>query len=229
MNIQVPENPVEQNRIGDFTPLVVIAALMVCSYLTANIMAVKLIGAWDVALIDAGTITFPLSYILGDVLAEVWGFRVARKVILLTFVCNIIFTVATAIGVIIPSPEYLAGTADAYNMIFTYVPRIVAASLVAFLAGEITNAYFLVKIRALTKGRFLWMRTIGSSAVGYILDTVIFCVVAFAGTVRLSDMFIMIVVQYIIKILIEAICGTPICYAVTGALRRHYIGALNHE
>jgi len=217
-------NPERANYVGadskDFNALVVISALLVTSYLTANIMAVKIVGVAGTALIDAGTITFPIAYMLGDVLTEIWGFKTARKVIFLTFFCNLLLVAATAIGVIVPSPEYLAETADAYDTVFTYVPRIVAASLIAFLAGELTNAWFMDKIRKLTKGRFLWMRTIGSSAVGYIFDTGLFCVIAFAGTVTTRDMLIMLGVQYVVKIAIEAVCGTPLAYALIGWLRK---------
>jgi uncharacterized integral membrane protein (TIGR00697 family) len=221
MNKQVPEHPVLKNR-EDVTPLVIIVALMVTCYLTANIMAVKLIGAFDVAFIDAGTIIFPVAYVLGDVLTEIWGFKVARKVIFLTFVCNVILVIFTLIGVWIPSPVYLAETADAYNTVFSYVPRIVAGSLIAFLAGELTNAWFMTKIKSLTNGRFLWMRTIGSSAIGYIFDTVIFCVVAFGGTVKLRDMFVMIGILYLVKVVMEAVIGTPIAYVVIGYLRKRH-------
>jgi uncharacterized integral membrane protein (TIGR00697 family) len=124
------------------------------------------------------------------------------------------------IGVWIPSPVYLAETADAYNTVFSYVPRIVAGSLIAFLAGELTNAWFMTKIKGLTNGRFLWMRTIGSSAIGYIFDTVIFCVVAFAGTVKLRDMFVMIGILYVVKVVMEAVIGTPIAYVVIGYLKK---------
>jgi uncharacterized integral membrane protein (TIGR00697 family) len=221
MNQQVPENPVQKNR-DDFSPLVVIAALMVTSYLTANIMAVKLVGIFDIAVLDAGTITFPLAYMLGDVLTEIWGFKTARKVILLTFFCNIILVIATTIGVFIPSPDYLQGTEDAYNTIFAYVPRIVAGSLVAFLVGELSNAYLMVRIRRWTSGRFLWLRTIGSSLIGYIFDTLIFCIIAFAGTIKLRDMLVMIGVQYVAKVAIEAICGTPLAYAAVAFLKKRY-------
>jgi len=220
-----------QGLAPGFTPLVVITALMVTCYLTANIMAVKLVGAFGAALIDAGTITFPLAYMLGDVLTEVWGFKTARKVIFLTFACNIVLVAATAIGVVLPSPDYLAGdggTAAAYDTVFTYVPRIVGASLAAFLAGELTNAWFMEKIRARTKGRFLWMRTIGSSVIGYIFDTGVFCVLAFAGTVTLRDLFLMLGAQYLIKIVIEAACGTPLAYALVGFLKKRY-GTLRED
>ena len=221
MSTQVPENPVKKNR-DDFSPLVVIAALMVTSYLTANIMAVKLVGFFDTAIIDAGTITFPLAYLLGDILTEIWGFKTARKVIFLTFACNILLVAATAIGVLLPSPDYLQHTAEAYGTIFTYVPRIVFASLIAFLVGELTNAYLMERIKTLTKGRYLWVRTIGSSAVGYLFDTAIFCFIAFAGIVKISDIMIMIGVQYAVKLAIETVCGTPLAYAGVGLLRKKF-------
>ena len=225
MDTQVPENPVQKNRAdegraADFNPLVIITALIVCCYLAANIMAVKVMDVFGTALFDAGTLIFPFAYMLGDVLAEFWGFRTARKVIFLSFVCNAILMGATALATLVPSPEYLAQTAEAYNAVFTYMPRIVAASLCAFLAGELVNAWLLVKIRALTGRRLLWVRTIGSSAVGQLLDSFIFCTIAFAGTLTSHDLLVMIGSLYIAKLAIEAAAGTPIAYAVIGRLRR---------
>ena len=98
--------------------------------------------------------------------------------------------------------------------------RSVAGSLAAFLCGELTNAWLMVKIKERTKGRFLWLRTIGSSAVGYVFDTTIFCVIAFAGTIKMRDLLVMIGVQYLVKLAIEAACGTPVAYAIIGYLRK---------
>ena len=227
MDAQAPENTAQNprgdsGRDADWNPLIVITALMVCCYLAANIMAVKIMDVFGVALFDAGTLIFPFAYMLGDVLTEIWGFGTARKVILLCFLCNVILMAATAMAVFIPSPGYLSDTAGAYNTVFSYVPRIVAASLCAFLAGELTNSWLLLKIRSLTGLRLLWVRTIGSSAVGLLLDTVIFCSVAFAGTVTTRDLFVMIASLYIAKIAIEAAAGTPIAYAVIARLRKRF-------
>jgi len=226
MNTQVPENPVlknrEMDRLADFNPLVVITALMVCFYLSANIMAVKVIDLFGTSLLDAGTLIFPFTYILGSILTEIWGFRTARKVIFLCFFCNILLMSATSLVTLIASPDYLTETAEAYNRIFSYMPRIVVASLCAFLAGELTNAWFMVKIRAITGIRFLWVRTIGSSVVGQFLDSSIFCVIAFAGTITRPDLFSMIVTLYLVKLGIDAAAGTPIAYAAVGYLRRKY-------
>jgi uncharacterized integral membrane protein (TIGR00697 family) len=225
MDIQVPEHPVQKNRddVGrsvDFNPLVIITALMVCCYLSANIMAVKIMDVFGTALFDAGTLIFPFAYMLGDVLTEIWGFKTARKVIFLCFLCNVILMAATALATLVPSPDYLSETAEAYAHIFTYMPRIVVASLCAFLAGELTNSWLMVKIREKTGRRLLWVRTIGSSAAGQLLDSAIFCTIAFAGTVTAHDLAVMIISLYIAKLLIEAAAGTPIAYAVIKRLQK---------
>ena len=222
MGMQESDSQKIKDRESDFTPLVIIAGLMACFYIMSNVMSVKIIGGWGHAIVDAGTLTFPLTYILGDIISEIWGFKTARKIILVTFICNIIFVASTLLVVFIPSPSYLAESADAYNLVFGAVPRIIAGSLCAYLVGELTNAWLLIKIRKLTKGRFLWMRTIGSTAVGYMLDTLIFCTIAFAGTVKTRDLFIIMAVNYIVKMTVETFIGTPICYAVCGFLRRRY-------
>lgn len=220
MKKQVLENPAKNQTLGSFTPLVIITALLVTMYLTANIMAVKVISIFGLSFFDAGTITFPLAYMLGDVLTEVWGFRTAKKVIWLTFFCNVLLVATTAIGLVLPSPDYMAATADAYATIFTYVPRIVAASLLAFLSGELSNAWTMERIKKMTKGKHLWLRTIGSSMVGYIFDTILFVLVAFGGTAPAFDLFTMIVIQYIAKLVIEAIGGTPLAYATIRYLKK---------
>lgn len=219
MKKQVAENPAK-NRERLTACLFVITALLVTLYLVSNVMAVKIISIGGLALFDAGTITFPFAYMLGDVLTEVWGFKTARRVILLTFVCNILFVIFTAIGVILPYPEYGADIADAYGMVFSYVPRIVIASLLGFLTGEISNAWALERIKRLTKGKHMWMRTIGSSAVGYLFDTVLFVLAAFWGTVPAWDLVSMIVIQYIAKLLIEGLSGTPLAYALVAAIKK---------
>ena len=105
-------------------------------------MAVKLVNIKGYSWFDAGTIIFPLAYMLGDVLTEIWGYKVAKKVIYLTFICNIIMTTFTYIGVFLPSPNNLG---NAYNTIFAFTPRILIASLVGFLAGELSNAKTMEK------------------------------------------------------------------------------------
>ena len=216
---KVSENPFK-NRIDRHTALLIVTALFVTSYLVSNVMAVKVISLFGFFYFDAGTITFPFAYMLGDVLTEIWGYRTARKVIWMTFFCNILMVVCTQIGVWLPSPDYLAETADAYDHIFNYVPRIVVASLTGFLLGELSNAWLMEKIKEKTKGKRLWVRTIGSSAVAYIFDSLPFVLIAFVGVVSVHDLIMMIVFQYTIKLFIEACFGTPLAYAAVRAIRR---------
>ena len=157
---------------------------------------------------------------LGDVLTEIWGYRTSRKIIWLTFMCNVLLVVCTQIGVWLPSPDYLDASAQAYNTVFNYVPRIVLGSLVGFLCGELSNAWFMERIKIKTRGRWLWLRTIGSSVIGYAFDTLPFVLIAFLGVVSTHDLLAMIVLQYCVKLLIEAVFGTPMAYAAIKIIRR---------
>ena len=217
---KVTENPLK-NRENNHTALMIVTALFVTLYLVSNVMAVKVIGLFDLFYFDAGTITFPFAYMLGDVLTEIWGFRTSRRVIWLTLVCNILLVICTQIGVWLPSPQYLDETATAYNHVFAYVPRIVLGSLAGFLCGELSNAWVMEHIKIKMQGRHLWVRTIGSSAVGYLFDTVPFVLIAFAGVVSTHDLVYMLVFQYVSKLLIEASMGTPLAYLAIGWIKRH--------
>lgn len=201
-------------------PFMVVTALFVTLYLVSNIMAVKVISFFDIIYFDAGTITFPFAYMLGDILTEIWGYHKAKKVIWMTFLCNIIMMIFTQVAVWLPSPDYLEGTAIAYDNVFTYVPRIVIASLTGFLLGELSNSWLMDKIKKRTEGRFLWFRTIGSSIAAHLLDTVPFVLIAFIGTMTTRDIIMMIATQYFMKLGIEVVFGTPLAYAGVGYIKR---------
>lgn len=202
------------------SPYVIVTVLFVMCYVVSNLMAVKVISFFGLFYFDAGTITFPLAYMLGDVLTEMWGYKVARRTIILAFLCNLFVVVCTQIGVWLPSPDYLDPTAQAYNTVFSYVPRIVIASLTGFLLGELSNAWLMDKIKSRTKGRRLWVRTIGSSIIGYVFDTVPFVLIAFLGVLTTRDLILMIISQYVMKLAIEALFGTPLAYAAVAYLRK---------
>ena len=216
---KVSENPFKNRTDGNMS-LMVVTALFVTLYLVSNVMAVKVISIFNLFYFDAGTITFPFAYMLGDVLTEIWGYRTTRKIIWMTFLCNIIMVVCTQIGVWLPSVDYLDPTATAYNTIFTYVPRIVLGSLAGFLLGELSNAWLMERIKIKTRGRFLWVRTIGSSIVGYLFDTLPCVLIAFAGILTTRDILLMIAMQYFMKLAIEVFFGTPMAYAVIVFLKR---------
>ena len=216
---KVSENPLK-NRNGEISPYVIVAVLFIMCYVVSNLMAVKVIGFFGLFYFDAGTITFPLAYMLGDVLTEIWGYRTARKTIILAFLCNIFVVLCTQIGVWLPSPDYLDVTSSASDTVFNYVPRIVVGSLTGFLLGELSNAWLMDKIKAKTNGKHLWIRTIGSSIVGYVFDTVPFVLIAFLGVLTTRDLLLMILSQYLMKLAIEAFFGTPLAYAVVAYLRK---------
>ena len=218
---KVSENPFKNRKDNQNYALMVVTALFVTLYLVSNIMAVKVIGLFDLFYFDAGTITFPFAYMLGDVLTEVWGYRTARKVIWLTLLCNILLVICTQVGVWLPSPDYLVESETAYNTLFTYVPRIVLASLAGFFFGELLNARLMEKIKQKTRGRHLWMRTIGSSVVAHIIDSLAFVIIAFAGTVDTDELVMMILFQYFSKLSIEVLFGTPMAYAAVHAIKQY--------
>src|SRR3972149_5113613 len=141
-----------------------VAALFIACLLTANTIASKLIVLGGLVL-SAAIVIFPLSYVVGDVLTEVWGYGAARRVIWLGFACNAVMVVAIWLGGVLPAAPFWKAQL-AYDEILGTTPRSLAASLLAYLAGEFANAYVLAQLTILTRGRWLWARTIGSTVVG---------------------------------------------------------------
>jgi hypothetical protein len=195
---------------------VTIAGLFVTSLVVSNIIAVKLAEVGG-RVFDAGNVLFPLAYVLGDVLTEVYGFRAARRVILLGFACNVLAVGAIQVALRLPAADFWLENQEAYETILGTTWRIFVASLVAYLAGELTNSYVLSRMKVATGGRFLWSRTIGSSLVGQGLDTVLFVTIAFAGTG--APLLETIVTTWVIKVSWEAL-ATPVTYLVANGLKR---------
>ena len=196
---------------------VTIVAIFITCLITANITAVKLINLFGLIL-PAAILIFPLSYITGDVLTEVYGYGQARKVIWLGFFCNFIAVVAIWLGQILPPASFWDGQ-GAYDRILGYTPRILGASFLAYLVGEFANSFVMAKLKITTKGRFLWLRTIGSTLVGQGLDSLVFITLAFVGTIPLSGLIMAIVTQWLAKSIYEALV-TPLTYAVVNFLKR---------
>jgi uncharacterized integral membrane protein (TIGR00697 family) len=192
------------------------AVFFVTCLLTANIIAAKLITLAGVVL-PVAIIVFPLSYILADVLTEVWGYAAARRVIWLGFAANAVMVAAIWIGGEIPPAPFWSGQA-AYREILGQSPRILAASLAAYLVGEFANAFVLARLKVVTGGRWLWLRTIGSTVVGQALDSTVFITLAFAGTVPTGVLPAIVASQWAVKVVYEAV-ATPLTYAVVGWLK----------
>ena len=196
---------------------VVVAALFVTCLITANIIIAKQISIGGLIL-PAAIIIFPLSYIIGDILTEVYGYQQARRVIWLGFLCNLVAVVAIWIGKILP-PAPTFDAQSAYENILGNTPRFLLASFVAYLAGEFTNSFVLAKMKIKTKGRWLWTRTIGSTLVGQGIDTIIVLTIAFAGVLPLSMLVTMILGHWLVKTAYETV-ATPLTYAVVSYLKR---------
>lgn len=194
---------------------VFITVVFVTCLITANIIAVKVIS-YGSFILPAAIFVFPLSYIFGDVLTEVYGYRWSRRVIWLGFICNLIFVFFAWIGQYLPSAPFWEGQA-AYESILGYTPRLLAASFCGYLVGEFVNSFILAKMKIFTKGRWLWSRTIASTIVGQGLDTAIFIVLAYIGTPVFDP--IMIFNHWLVKICIE-IVATPLTYLAVNYLKK---------
>ncbi|GIW05649.1 MAG: transporter [Dehalococcoidia bacterium] len=196
---------------------VAVAALFVASLITANIAAVKLL-AFGPLVMDAGNIIFPVSYIVGDVLTEVYGYSAARRVIWLGFLSNLLAVVVFTIARLLPAPEFWDAQ-PAFEAILGYTPRLLLASFVAYLVGSFANSYVLARLKVATEGRLLWTRTIASTFVGQGLDSAVFVLIAFAGTIPAEAVLITILTNWGFKTAYEAL-ATPLTYTVVSRLKR---------
>ncbi len=199
------------------TWFVVVVAVFITCLLSANIIAVKLVTIFGLT-VPAGIIIFPISYICGDVLTEVYGYRRARQVIWLGFACNLLAVSAIWAGQLLPGAAFWDAQA-AYERILGFSARLLLASFSAYLIGSLANAFVLAKLKVLTAGRLLWARTISSTIVGEGLDSLIFIVIAFWGMLPLSAMLVAIVTQWLFKVAYEALV-TPLTYVVVNFLKR---------
>ena len=208
------------NRVIRSTPsplLLGVSALFVATLVTSNIIAVKVADVGPLT-VPAAIVIFPLAYLFGDVLTEVWGYATARAVIWTGFLANIVVVLFIAAAIAIPADSHYADQA-AYARVLGEAPRLVLASLVAYLCGEFLNAYVLARLKLLTRGRWLWTRTIGSTLVGQGVDSAIFITLAFAGVQPWSLLLVIIRDLWLVKVAYE-IVATPFTYAIVTLLKR---------
>jgi queuosine precursor transporter len=207
-----------------------IMAVFVTVLVVSNVASSAKIVDWGFSLLgvpmafDAGTILFPISYIFGDILTEVYGYKQSRRVIWVGFACLALSAVIFWIVRLMPGEVTWQGYAGdaAYNAILGGMSTggIVLASLAGFWTGEFTNSFILAKMKVLTEGRWLWARTVGSTIFGQLVDTVLFVVVASAFRVFPWSLFLTLTVtNYLFKCGVEALM-TPLTYAIVGALKR---------
>ena len=193
-----------------------IMALFVAVLLISNIASAKILQLGPLTF-DGGTLLFPLSYIFGDILTEVYGYRRSRRVIWVGFFSAALMAATLALVGRLPPAAGWTGQ-DAYQAILGTTPRIVLGSLIAYWAGEFSNSYTLARLKVATRGRWLWARTIGSTVVGEGVDTLLFVLIAFAGTLPTELLIGIMVSNYLFKTGLEVIM-TPVTYHVVGFLK----------
>ncbi|MDX2005715.1 MAG: queuosine precursor transporter [Meiothermus sp.] len=195
-------------------------ALFAVVLVVSNIASTKVVQLGSLTF-DGGTLLFPLAYIFGDVLTEVYGYKRSRRVIwtgfFLLLLASLTFGLVNALPA--PSDPQSQTGAQAFSTILGLVPRIVLASLVAYLVGEFVNSYILAKLKVATNGRWLALRTIGSTLVAQSLDTAIFLLIAFYGVWDNALLWAVFVSNYVFKVGVE-ILFTPVTYAIVGFLKR---------
>jgi queuosine precursor transporter len=229
---QPPADPSLKSSVPPYRYFHWVTALFVTSLIVSNIIAVKLVQFAQLpriglVVLPAAVIIFPVAYIIGDVLTEVYGYARARQVIWIGFGCNLLAVAAIWIAGLLPAAPFWttelydspAAAQQAYQAILGFTPRLLLASFTAYLFGEFLNAFVLARLKVVTQGRYLWVRTIGSTLVGQLADSAIFITVAFAGTAAAPVIGSLIITQWLFKSGYEAL-ATPLTYVVVNSLKR---------
>ena len=210
------DNPAPKHARFRYFDLVM-AAFVVVLVLSNVIGAAKLSTVAGFTF-GAGILFFPLSYVIGDVLTEVYGYARARRVIWAGFAALVFMAVMSFVVVALPPADSWTGQ-EAYEQVFGQVPRIVLASITAFWAGEFVNSYVMAKMKVWTRGEKLWTRTIGSTVVGQGVDSLLFYPIAFLGVWETSDVLLVMVTNWALKVGWEAVL-TPVTYRVVAFLKK---------
>jgi queuosine precursor transporter len=210
--MSTPPHAPRAYRYFDLIMAAFVAVLLISNIASAKIL---ILGPFT---FDGGTILFPLSYIFGDVLTEVYGYQRSRRVIWVGFSAAALMAVVfSVVGALPPAPGW--ENQKAYEAILGTTPRIVIGSLIAYWAGEFSNSFVLAKMKLVTRGRWLWARTIGSTLVGEGVDTLLFVLIAFYGTLPGGLLLTVIISNYVFKCGVEAL-ATPLTYLVVNGLKR---------
>lgn len=214
-----PLRAIKAETVHQFRSFDVVMAAFVAILLLSNVIGaakVATLGGWE---FGAGILFFPLGYVIGDVLTEVYGYARARRCIWVGFSALLFMAFMSWVVVSLPPAPGWTGQA-AYESVFGQVPRIVFASIVAFWAGEFVNSYVLARMKIWTQGKHLWSRTIGSTVFGQGVDSLIFYPLAFWGIWGTQQVLTVMVTNWLLKVTWEAVL-TPATYLVVDALKRH--------
>jgi hypothetical protein len=206
--------------------LPLVTAVFVTTLIVSNIIAVKLVTIAGLVL-PAAVVLFPVAYIFGDILTEVYGYANARRVIWTGFFCNLLAVLAIWIGGALPAAPFWSigafGSAEqaqqAYQAVLGFTPRLLIASFCAYLVGEFLNSYVLAKLKVRTRGRFLWLRTISSTIVGEGADSAVFITIAFSGILSPAQIGTTVLSQWLFKVAYETL-ATPLTYLVVNFLKK---------
>lgn len=193
-----------------------VTGIFVTCLIVSNIIVTKIVAVGGIVM-SAAIVIFPVSYIFGDILTEVYGYARSRQIIWIGFACNTIAVIAIQAGGLLPAAAFWDGQA-AYDKILGTTPRILIASLIAYLVGEFVNSFVLAKMKLLTKGRWLWSRTITSTLVGQSIDTLTFTLIAFTGVLTIEAMTSIALVEWTLKCAYE-IFATPLTYGIVNFLK----------
>lgn len=199
------------------TPLyVILTVFFVACLMIANVVSGRLVqvGPW---VLTSAIFLFPLTYIFGDILTEVYGFERSRLVIWLGILANILMSAYFFLIIQTPVPVFFDG-GSAYARVLGFTPLVVFASILGYFVGEFSNSTFLSVVKKVTKGKYLWIRTIGSTVVGELVDTIIFITIAFAGVLPTDALIQMLIMQYLFKTAYEVI-ATPLTYIIVGKVK----------
>ncbi len=211
------EQSYRQSKYYDLVAVAFVSLLII-----SNIVATKLIGidfGWYQLIFDGGAICFPVTYILGDVMSEVYGFKASKRIITVGFIVSILASIIFYIVQIAPAgPGY--ENQSAYEAVLGFVPRIVVASLVGYFAGQVLNSFVLVKIKKRAGEKNLWVRLIASTLVGEAADTLIFCTIAFYGIITGEEFANYCITGYVYKTLVEVVM-LPVTYRVIAFVKKH--------
>ena len=210
---------VNASTVRQFRTFDIVMAAFVAILLLSNLIGAAKLATLGGFTFGAGILFFPLGYVIGDVLTEVYGYAHARRCIWVGFSALIFMAFMSWVVVNLPPAAGWDGQ-GAYESVFGQVPRIVLASIVAFWAGEFVNSFILARMKVLTEGRHLWTRTIGSTVVGQAVDSLIFYPLAFYGVWETHLVLTVLVTNWALKVGWEVML-TPVTYAVVGWLKRH--------
>ena len=198
--------------------LFLIITVVYVTCLLSNLVAVKMWAVTTNITLPAAVILFPITYIFGDIFTEVYGFKNARIIIWLGFACSFFAVGVYMITIGLPHPDFWTNQ-EAYATVLGTTPRVAAASFIGYLFGEFSNSMVLSKLKVMTGGKKLWVRTILSTLVGEGFDSVIFVTVSFWGTMENATLLQMIIFQYLFKVCYEIIF-TPATYAIVNWIKR---------